>query len=165
LKKVTAAIDKALNDLAKRLSVFDHYHDGGTDNDDNNSVGFGSSNWDMINAAIAEHDGDPWYIPKDNVVNAWTSQIHLTVGDIDLRDFALERKFSDMRHERVQEYDRKWREALDKNDKDYLSKHVCPGLDHSFWDNWTDECMYDISFLKNAYNQISLYTKKYILLL
>jgi hypothetical protein len=93
----------------------------------------------MINAVIADNEGDPWYIPKEEVYNAWTSQIFLTLGNIDLRDFALERKFSDIRSQRVQEYDRKWQEALDKNDKDYLSKHVCPGLAHTLWDNWTQE--------------------------
>ena len=61
----------------------------------------------MINATIAEHEGDPWYIPREEVYNAWTSQIHLTVGNISLRDFALERKFSDMWGEWVREYGRK----------------------------------------------------------
>jgi hypothetical protein len=59
----------------------------------------------------------------------------------------LERKFSDMRGERVGEYGKKWHEAVDKNDRDYLSKHVCPGLDNTFWSNWTDE---EIEYYSNA---------------
>jgi hypothetical protein len=55
-----------------------------------------SLNWEMINNVISENDGDPWYIPKDDIVNAWTSPISLTVGNIDLRDFKLERKFADI---------------------------------------------------------------------
>jgi hypothetical protein len=75
LKKVTAAIDKALDNLGKRLSVFDHqYYDiiDGTNNNNDNPTGSGSSNWDMINAVIAEHEGDSWYISKEGVYNAWT---------------------------------------------------------------------------------------------
>jgi len=75
------AIDKTLNNIAKRLSVFDHYHDGGTDNDDNNPVGSGSRNWDMINAAIAEHDGDPWYIPQ--IFEAIFFCVKINYGDCD----------------------------------------------------------------------------------
>jgi len=130
--------------------VFDHYrgddYDNTTDDDSSNNYG-NSSNWDMINATIAEHEGDGWYIPSEKVYNAWTDLVYLTLGNIDLRNFALQRKFSDMRHERVQEYGRLWHEALERHDKDYLSKHICPGLDNSFWDNWTKE---EIEYYSNS---------------
>jgi hypothetical protein len=133
---------KLLSNLSKRLSVFDHYHN----NDKNDSADL-SDNWTMINAAIEEHEGDPWFIPKETVVNAWTSQIYGTLGNISLRNFALERKFFNMRQERVQEYKRKWEEARDKNDKEYLSTHICFGLDNSFWSNWTQE---EINYYSNV---------------
>ena len=131
---------KLLSNLSKRLSVFDHYHDDHDKADYTTDLSnYPSDNWAMINAAIEEHDGDPWFIPKETVVNAWTSQIYGTLGNIPLRDFALERKFFNMRQERVQEYKRKWEEARDKGDKEYLSTHICFGLSNSFWDNWTQE--------------------------
>jgi hypothetical protein len=98
-----------------------------------------SSNWDMINNTIKENPDNTWFIPRENVVNAWTCAITLTVGNIDLRDFELERKFADMRHARVEEYDQKWEEACDRGDKGYLSKYNCPGLNSTFWSNWTQE--------------------------
>jgi hypothetical protein len=140
--KVTA-IDKVLLNLGQRLSVFDHYRGGEDDNDDDgiDDDGNNSNNWDLINATIAENEGNEWFIPNDKVYNAWTDLVYLTIGEISLRDFALERKFFNMRHERVEEYRRKWEDARDRNDRDYLSKHVCPGLANSFWDNWTKEEM------------------------
>ena len=96
------------------------------------SGGFGP-NWDLINSTIEEHPNDPWFIPSEQHYNAWTSQIYATLGNISLRDFALERKFFNMRQERVQEYKRKWEEARDKGDKEYLAAHICFGLDNSFW--------------------------------
>jgi hypothetical protein len=98
-----------------------------------------SNNWDMINAVIKANPGNTWYIPKEEVYNAWTSAIYLTLGNIDLRDFELERKFADMRHARVVEYDRKWEEARDRGDTDYLNKHRCPAFADTFNEGWTDE--------------------------
>jgi hypothetical protein len=95
----------------------------------------------MINNAISENDGDPWYIPKDNVVNAWTSAITLTVGNIDLRDFELERKFADMRHERVANYKKKYMEMWDKGiiKDSNMIEFTSPGLDSSYWDFTQEE--------------------------
>ena len=99
-----------------------------------------SFNWDMINSAIKANPDDPWFIPKDNVVNAWTCAITLTVGNSNrCRDFELERKFADMRHARVEEYNRKWEEALERNDTGYISRYNCPGLNSTFWSNWSQE--------------------------
>jgi hypothetical protein len=144
-------IDKSVQSMLKRL---DNILPGSSassskwDSEGNNNSGSSStSNWDMINATIAEHEGDGWYIPSEKVYNAWTDLVYLTLGNIDLRNFTLERKFSDMRSERVQEYDRKWHEAVERHDKDYLSKHVCPGLANSFWDNWTKE---EIEYYSNS---------------
>ena len=36
-------------------------------------------------------------------------------------------------------YDKKWQEALDRKDTDYLDKHACPGLSWTFWSDWTAE--------------------------
>jgi hypothetical protein len=44
-----------------------------------------------------------------------------------------------MRHKRVEAYDKKWQEALDRNDTDYISKYNCPALNSTFWSNWTQE--------------------------
>jgi hypothetical protein len=146
--KVTA-IDKVLLNLGQRLSVFDHYRgerdDDGSENDDNSTGNY--SNWNIINATIAEHEGEDWYIPNDKIYNAWTDSVYLTLGNIDLRDFALERKFADMRDKRVKEYNKKWQEALDRNDKDYLDKHACPGLANTFWEGWTKE---EIAYYENV---------------
>jgi hypothetical protein len=133
------AIDKTLNNLGKRLSVFDHYYDGDDNNDNSTGDSSSFSNWDMINQAIEEHPGDSLFVPSDKQVNIWTSAIHLTVGNIDLRDFELERKFADMRHKRVEEYDKKWQEAVDRKDTDYLNKHASPAFSWTFWSNWTQE--------------------------
>jgi hypothetical protein len=38
-------------------------------------------------------------------------------------------------------------QVLDKNHKNYLSKHVCPGLSHALWDNWTQE---EIDYYSNT---------------
>jgi hypothetical protein len=97
------------------------------------------SNWDMISNTIKENEGNDWYVPKEDRYNAWTCLVNFTIENIDLRDFELERKFADMRHEHVEEYDRKWEEARDRNDTDYLSKHTTPGLSMVFWDGWTKE--------------------------
>jgi hypothetical protein len=98
-----------------------------------------SSNWDMINSVIEENEGNDWYIPKEDRYNAWSSPVISTLGNIDKRDFALERKFADMRHKRVESYDKKWQEALDRKDTEYLEKHTCPGLSWTFWSDWTAE--------------------------
>jgi hypothetical protein len=78
-------IDKFVNDL------FKHLEDSGFNelNSSNINNRFFNNNWDMINAIIAENEGNEWFIPKDDVVNAWTSAISLTVGNI-ARDFELE---------------------------------------------------------------------------
>jgi hypothetical protein len=140
--KVTA-IDKTLHNIAERLSVFDHHHQYHEDNNNNPVSSTDSSaffsNWDMINNAIEEHPGDSLFVPSDRQLNVWTCAIYLTVGNINLRDFELERKFADMRDKRVKEYDKKWQEALDRKDTDYLNKHACPGLAWTFWSNWTQE--------------------------
>ena len=137
--KVTA-IDKTLHNLGKRLSVFDHQSfEIDDDDDDSDSFDSASNNWDIINQAIEEHPGDSLFVPSEQRFNVWTCAIHFTIGNIDLRDFELERKFADMRHKRVEEYDKKWQEALDRKDKDYLDKYACPGLSWTFWSNWTQE--------------------------
>ena len=71
-----------------------------------------SSNWDMINRVIEENEGNDWYIPKEGRYNAWTCPVIFTIGNIDLRDFVLERRFADMRHKRVEAYDKKWQAIL-----------------------------------------------------
>jgi hypothetical protein len=93
----------------------------------------------MINKTIEDHEGDSWYIPREDVYNAWTCLVGLTLGNIELRDFALERKFADMRHARVQEYNRKWEQPRDRGDTDYLDKHASPAFADTFHENWTEE--------------------------
>ena len=94
----------------------------------------------MINAVIREHPDDSWYVPKEERYNAWTCLVMFTLGNIELRDFELERKFMDMRSARVEEYERKWEEALERKDNEYISKYNCPGLTVGlFWSNWTQE--------------------------
>jgi hypothetical protein len=98
-----------------------------------------NNNWDMINKTIEDHEGDSWYIPKEDVYNAWTCLVGLTLGNIELRDFALERKFADMRHARVEEYNRKWEEARDRGDTDYTSKHASAAFANTASENWSEE--------------------------
>jgi hypothetical protein len=115
IDKTIAALSKRVENLLSGSSPVSKWDNGP-------SIG-GPSNWDMINAVIKENEGNDWYIPKDNVINCWTCPVIDGLGNIELRDFELERKFADMRHERVEEYDRKWDEALQRNDKEYLDKH------------------------------------------
>ena len=93
----------------------------------------------MINAVIKENDGDSWYIPDEQRYNAWSSPVISGLGNIELRDFELERKFQDMRITRVEEYDRKWDEALSRSDKEYLDKQTSNITAPTYWLNWTAE--------------------------
>jgi hypothetical protein len=131
--------DVHVKSLVKRLENLLNGSSPSASKWDNGPIGPTISNWDMINQTIKANPGNSWYIPSEDRINAWTSQIGLTPGNIDLRDFELEQKFSDMRHERVVEYDRKWEEARDRGDTDYTSKHACPGLANTFHENWTTE--------------------------
>jgi hypothetical protein len=140
-------IEKLLDKLDKRLNLLTGSSLSTSKWYNNNSDSSSSSNWDIINATIAEHEGDGWYIPSEKVYNAWTDLVYLTLGNIDLRDFELERKFADMRDKRVKEYNKKWQEALDRKDTDYLDKHACPGLAGTFWEDWTKE---EIAYYEDA---------------
>ena len=44
-----------------------------------------------------------------------------------------------MRYEREEEYDRKWDEALERNDKENLDKHPDSVTAPTFWTNWSAE--------------------------
>jgi hypothetical protein len=131
-------IDKTLAALTKRVENLL----GGsspTSKWDNGPTITTISNWDIINNTIKEHPDDSWFVPKENIINCWTCLVNFTLGNIELRDFALERKFHDMRIARVEEYDRKWDEALQRNDKEYLDKHPSFALAPTFWSNWSKE--------------------------
>ena len=145
---ISLRIDKTIVALSKRV---DNLLGGSSpvskwDNDPSNNNGDPLSNWDMINAIIKEHPDDSWYVPNEQKYNAWTCLVNFTLGNIELRDFALERKFADMRYARVDEYDKKWDEALERNDKEYLAKHSTPAMTDTFYSNWTQE---EIDYYEN----------------
>jgi hypothetical protein len=131
-------IDRLLDKLGKRLNLLTgHTPSSKWDNDSNGPIG--PSNWDFINAVIKEHPNDGWFIPDEEKINCWSSPVISGLGNIELRDFELERRFADMRHARVEEYDRKWDEALQRNDKDYLDEHPSNITAPTFWTNWSAE--------------------------
>jgi hypothetical protein len=110
--------------MVKRLDNLIHGSASASKWDNGSGSSSTSSNWDMINRVIEENPGNEWFIPKEDRYNAWTCPVIFTIGNIDLRDFALEQKFADMRHARVEEYDRKWEKARDRGDTEYLKKHL-----------------------------------------
>src|SRR5438876_11914 len=112
--------DIYVKNMVKRLDNL--VHESAPASKCDNGFGPGSSsvsNWDMINRVIEENPGNEWFIPKEDRYNAWTCLVMFTLGNIELRDFALEQKFADMCHARVEEYDRKWEEARDRGDTEY----------------------------------------------
>jgi hypothetical protein len=133
-------IDKAISALAKRI---DNLLGGSspTHRWDNNDGISGPiiDNWAIINNAIRENEGNEWFVPSDDKINAWTSPAISGLGNIELRDFELEAKFQEMRCTRVEEYDRKWEEALARNDKEYLQRHPSNATAPTYWINWTKE--------------------------
>jgi hypothetical protein len=130
IDKTIAALSKRVENLLSGSSPVSEWDNGPN----------GPSNWDIINNAIKEHPDDSWYIPKENIYNAWTCLVNFTLGNIELRDFALERKFADIRYARVDEYDKKCDDAIERKDwvtYEKLKQQVPPiGM---FWCNWTPE--------------------------
>lgn len=135
IDKTLAALSKRVENLltgsSPSMSKWDGNNDGGR---------IGPSNWDMINRVIKENQGNDWFIPNEQRHNAWTCLVNFTLGNIELRDFELERKFADMRYARVEEYDKKCDDAIERKDfvtYDKLRQQVYPlGM---FWSNWTAE--------------------------
>jgi hypothetical protein len=133
-------IDKTISALIKRVNLLTGSSPVSKwDNRPANGSPTTNSNWDMINEIIKENEGNSWFVPSEEKYNAWTCLAMFTIGNIELRDFALERKFADMRHARVKEYDRKWEEALAKWDIEYLNKHPSKATASVFWVGWTKE--------------------------
>jgi hypothetical protein len=134
IDKTLAALTKRVENLLSGCSPTSKW-----DNNDDSAKTSRPSNWDMINAVIKENKGDSWFVPDEQRYNAWTCLAMFTIGNIELRDFELERKFQDMRCARVEEYDRKWEEALAKWDIEYLNKHPSKVTAPVYWVGWTKE--------------------------
>jgi hypothetical protein len=100
LDRLTKRLDNLLNGSSPSAS---NKWDNGPSSSSSNGGGAlattipNKNNWDMINQTIKEHPGNNWYFPREDKCNGWTCDVMLTLGNIDLRDFALERKFRDMR--------------------------------------------------------------------
>jgi hypothetical protein len=137
VKSMVKRLDNLLSGSSPSVSKWDVF--GFNSGPNSSGLTTTSNNWDIINKTIKDHEGDSWFIPRENVYNAWTCYPISTLGNIELRDFALERKFADMRHARVEQYDQKWEEARDRGDTDYISKHACPAFANTLWSNWTEE--------------------------
>ena len=139
---MVSALAKRVNNLLAGSSAV-----SGWDNNDPNS-GPNNSNWSIINETIKENEGNDWYIPDEQKYNAWTCLVMFTIGNIELRDFELERKFADMRYARVDEYDKKCDDAIERKDwiaYEKLKQQVPPiGM---FWCNWSNE---EIEYYENV---------------
>jgi hypothetical protein len=134
-------IDKLIDKLGKRLNLLTGNTPTSKWDDDSKVDGLLlNSNWSMINATIKEHPDDSWFVPDEQRWNAWTCLVMFTIGNIELRDFELERKFADMRYARVDEYDNKCDDAIER--KDWITyeklKQQVPAIG-MFWCNWSAE--------------------------
>jgi hypothetical protein len=80
--------------------------------------------------------------------NAWSCLVVDNLGNIELRDFQLERKFQDMRCARVEEYDKKCEDAIER--KEFVTYEKLKQQDYPFgmyWSNWSAE---ELEYYENA---------------
>jgi hypothetical protein len=142
--KVLDRLTKRLENLLNGSSSSSSNNNKWSDNDPNGALlsttASTSRNWEIINQTIKEHPDEPWYVPKTDKVNNWTCPVMLTLGNIDLRDFELERKFAAMRHKRCDEFDKRHKETFArKNDFETYEKLFKDYRNGRFFSNWSKE--------------------------